>query len=324
MAAQLPPGASLQRTEKVLEQIRAIVQKQPEVESMLAITGLNLLPRQHSLYAGPASFLLKPWSQRPGPRSSVQGLIERPCKLLGPHQGSQCADPGAAGDSRHRPGGRFRVHARRHLGGRLENFTAEIDDFLRRPTSARSCARVRPSSTTAFPEIEYVVDRERARSWAYRSPTSSARCRPSSAATTSTTSTCSGARSGSPPRRKPARGRCPSGQYPVRAHQAGRHGAAIVAGVDQADARTGLHRALQRVPCRDHQRRAGRRLQPGRGGHRHGAAGRRCPRLSYYWTGSVFQQKRSGSQAGAIFAMALVFVFLVLAAQYESWACRSR
>ena len=36
--------------------------------------------------------------------------------------------------------------------------------------------------------------------------------------------------------------------------------------------------------------------------------------VSYYWTGSVFQQKRSGGQAPYIFAMALVFVFLVLAA----------
>jgi HAE1 family hydrophobic/amphiphilic exporter-1 len=41
--------------------------------------------------------------------------------------------------------------------------------------------------------------------------------------------------------------------------------------------------------------------------------------LTYFWTGSVFQQQRAGSQAPYIFAMALVFVFLVLAAQYESW-----
>jgi HAE1 family hydrophobic/amphiphilic exporter-1/multidrug efflux pump len=43
------------------------------------------------------------------------------------------------------------------------------------------------------------------------------------------------------------------------------------------------------------------------------------PNLTYFWTGSVFQQQRAGSQAPYIFAMALVFVFLVLAAQYESW-----
>ena len=41
--------------------------------------------------------------------------------------------------------------------------------------------------------------------------------------------------------------------------------------------------------------------------------------LTYFWTGSVFQQKISGGQAPYLFAMAIVFVFLVLAAQYESW-----
>ncbi|TLY62803.1 MAG: hypothetical protein E6K52_04930, partial [Gammaproteobacteria bacterium] len=39
----------------------------------------------------------------------------------------------------------------------------------------------------------------------------------------------------------------------------------------------------------------------------------------YFCTGSVFQQKISGGQAPYLFAMAIVFVFLVLAAQYESW-----
>jgi HAE1 family hydrophobic/amphiphilic exporter-1/multidrug efflux pump len=41
--------------------------------------------------------------------------------------------------------------------------------------------------------------------------------------------------------------------------------------------------------------------------------------FSYSWTGSVFQQQRAGSQAPYLFAMGVVFVFLVLAAQYESW-----
>jgi len=44
------------------------------------------------------------------------------------------------------------------------------------------------------------------------------------------------------------------------------------------------------------------------------------PGYDYEWTGTTYQEKLSGGEAGAIFAMAIVFVFLVLAALYESWA----
>ena len=42
--------------------------------------------------------------------------------------------------------------------------------------------------------------------------------------------------------------------------------------------------------------------------------------FGYEWTGLAFQEKLASGQAGYIFAFALVFVFLVLAALYESWA----
>src|SRR5277367_6145542 len=40
----------------------------------------------------------------------------------------------------------------------------------------------------------------------------------------------------------------------------------------------------------------------------------------YEWTSIAYQAKEAGGTQGPIFAMAMVFVFLVLAAQYESWA----
>lgn len=42
--------------------------------------------------------------------------------------------------------------------------------------------------------------------------------------------------------------------------------------------------------------------------------------MGYEWSGVTFQQIQAGNQAPLIFAMALVFVFLFLAAQYESWS----
>jgi hydrophobe/amphiphile efflux-1 (HAE1) family protein len=40
----------------------------------------------------------------------------------------------------------------------------------------------------------------------------------------------------------------------------------------------------------------------------------------FEWTSIAFQEKQAGGTQGPIFGMAMVFVFLVLAAQYESWA----
>jgi HAE1 family hydrophobic/amphiphilic exporter-1/multidrug efflux pump len=40
----------------------------------------------------------------------------------------------------------------------------------------------------------------------------------------------------------------------------------------------------------------------------------------FQWSGIAYQEKEAGGSQGIIFGMALVFVFLVLAAQYESWA----
>jgi HAE1 family hydrophobic/amphiphilic exporter-1/multidrug efflux pump len=40
----------------------------------------------------------------------------------------------------------------------------------------------------------------------------------------------------------------------------------------------------------------------------------------YEWTSIAYQEKEAGGTQGPIFMMAMVFVFLVLAAQYESWA----
>jgi len=43
------------------------------------------------------------------------------------------------------------------------------------------------------------------------------------------------------------------------------------------------------------------------------------PSMSFSWTGVTYQQLAAGGAAGFIFALAIVFVYLFLAAQYESW-----
>ncbi|HSL18980.1 MAG TPA: multidrug efflux RND transporter permease subunit [Methylomirabilota bacterium] len=44
------------------------------------------------------------------------------------------------------------------------------------------------------------------------------------------------------------------------------------------------------------------------------------PSMGFEWTGVAFQERAAGGAAVLIFALALVFVYLFLAAQYESWS----
>lgn len=44
------------------------------------------------------------------------------------------------------------------------------------------------------------------------------------------------------------------------------------------------------------------------------------PSMGYEWSGTTFQEQRSSGQMGFVFGLAILMVFLVLAAQYESWS----
>ena len=44
------------------------------------------------------------------------------------------------------------------------------------------------------------------------------------------------------------------------------------------------------------------------------------PQMDFEWSGVTYQQKEAGNLAPLIFSLAILFAFLFLAAQYESWA----
>jgi HAE1 family hydrophobic/amphiphilic exporter-1 len=62
---QLPDGASLQRTQKVLDQVTAIARKTPGVEQVVTIAGVSPLDNSATLSsAGVAYLILKDWGER--------------------------------------------------------------------------------------------------------------------------------------------------------------------------------------------------------------------------------------------------------------------
>ena len=64
-AVQLPDGASLERTQQVLDRVQEIASKQPGVDQIMTIAGISVLDANSSLSnAGVAYLVLKEWSAR--------------------------------------------------------------------------------------------------------------------------------------------------------------------------------------------------------------------------------------------------------------------
>jgi HAE1 family hydrophobic/amphiphilic exporter-1 len=80
---QLPDGASLQRTDAVAQQVRDILQATPGVDIAGFISGLNFLTNAAQSNSAVEFAVLKPWDER-GPGQSASALVQqvRP-KLLG-------------------------------------------------------------------------------------------------------------------------------------------------------------------------------------------------------------------------------------------------
>jgi HAE1 family hydrophobic/amphiphilic exporter-1 len=85
-AVQLPDGASLDRTQKVLDRISDIVGKAPGVAQVITIAGISALDNSASLAnAGVAYIILKDWDARgPGEdlRSLVYGLNDKVATIM--------------------------------------------------------------------------------------------------------------------------------------------------------------------------------------------------------------------------------------------------
>jgi multidrug efflux pump len=74
VAIDLPPAASNERTLEVLKKVEAMLQQQPEVQDVIGITGFSIFYRYAN--QGFAYVTLKPWAER-GAGHSVHDLIQR-------------------------------------------------------------------------------------------------------------------------------------------------------------------------------------------------------------------------------------------------------
>lgn len=76
-SVQLPSGASLERTEKVVKQVENEILKLPEVKEVIAISGFSFMGGGADSNSGSLFVILKPWEERKGKNESVFALVDK-------------------------------------------------------------------------------------------------------------------------------------------------------------------------------------------------------------------------------------------------------
>jgi hydrophobe/amphiphile efflux-1 (HAE1) family protein len=318
----LPLGASMQRTETVTTAFAKQMLAQPEVDNVFAITGLNLLTGTNSSYAATVFVILKPWAQRGGTAHGAAAVAARANRIGGGIKEATVLalnPPPIPGIG---TAGGFEFILEDRSGGEIDKFAGVIGDFLGQANHQPALTRVFTQFSTQTPQIEYVLDRERAKTLGVT--------------ISSIFSTLQTFLGGSYINDFNMFGRT----YKVTA-QADAGARNLPDSVDGLYVRTA---ANDMVPLstlvaikpktgpeyieRYNVFRAVTINGTPAAGYSSGQAtlameqlGQNLPEgYGYDWTGTTFQEKLSGGQSGAIFGTAIVFVFLVLAALYESWA----
>jgi hydrophobe/amphiphile efflux-1 (HAE1) family protein len=318
----LPLGASLQRTEAVADEFSRQLRAQPEVEDFFAVTGLNLLTGTNSPYAATIFAELKPWATRGGGEHSAAALAARLNRIgAGIKEANVFVfnPPPIPGIG---TAGGFEFILEDRSGGDIQKFADVLGDFLGEANKRPELTRVFTQFSTRTPQMEFILDRERAKTLGV-----------SISSIFASLQTFLG------------------GNYINDFNLFGR--TYKVTAQAEADARAvpdsvnGLYvRTAQgdMVPLstlvtvkpklgpeyieRFNVFRAVTINGSPAPGYSSGQATQAMEELarnlpsgySYDWTGTTYQEKLSSGQSGAIFGMAIVFVFLVLAALYESWA----
>jgi hydrophobe/amphiphile efflux-1 (HAE1) family protein len=319
---QLPDGASLQRTEAVAEKVRRIVASEDGVEHVLPVTGLNFLTNANQSNAAVEFAVLKPWEKRSRTASQIAASL-RP-KLLGiPEAAVLSFDPPSIPGIATTGGFEFRVEDLAGAGARaLDDATQALLAEARKQPELNAHALF-TTFATSTPEYDFALDRTKAKLLGLRLQDvfSTLQIYLGSLYVNDfnlfgrtfrvTLQAENGARSEASDLsrlyvRNASGGMVPLGTLGQLRPTVGAefvshynlYGSATINGTaapgySSGQAIAAMERAAQRA------------LPAGFG---------------FEWTGITYQELKAGSVAGIVFALALVFVFLFLAAQYESWS----
>ena len=77
ISSQLPPAASLTRTQAVNDQIDKLLNSYPEIETYVSVSGFSVMSGGEASNAGTYFVILKDWNERKGKKHTAQAVVDR-------------------------------------------------------------------------------------------------------------------------------------------------------------------------------------------------------------------------------------------------------
>ena len=157
---QLPPGATLDRTTAVMQQVEGFFMQQPEVDQVVAVLGFSFSGQGQN--SGLVFVPLKDWDERKGKEHSAQALAKR---AFGAMMGIRDAfvfplSPPPIPELGTATGFNFRLQDRG--GNGHDALLAARNQLLGMARGSKLLAGVRPDGLEDAPQLQLDIDRERA------------------------------------------------------------------------------------------------------------------------------------------------------------------
>jgi HAE1 family hydrophobic/amphiphilic exporter-1 len=158
---QLPDAASLQRTDAFTKRVEAVLKSTPGVQYYSTIVGSSLLTQTNATYSAFVFVALKPWGERKSANTSIQAIMNSVNDKLDrmPAGSAFAFSPPAISGIGTSGGFSFMLEDR---AGKPVDFLAEnTDKFLKAARKRPELARLNSSLNAKVPQILVNVDRDK-------------------------------------------------------------------------------------------------------------------------------------------------------------------
>jgi HAE1 family hydrophobic/amphiphilic exporter-1 len=322
VAIELPEGASLQRSDAVLKQVEEIVNKTHGVRSALALSGINILNNLNVPNAAMMFIGLDDWEEREAPELHAKAIAKELNKKFFAIPGARVFAFGPPALPGYGNVSGFTMQLQDRSGGSVEQLAAMVAQVQAAAAKRPEIGRVSTTFNPATPQVRVELDREKARTLGVP--------------VDSVFQTLQAYLSGLYVNDFVKFGRVYKvflqaepeftskpddiGKFWVRNNDGGMVPLSTLVKVSTMSGpnfatRFNLYLSAEMMGAPAPGYSSAQALKA-----MEEVMAEMPSNIGYEWSGLTLQEKKSEGQAPLIFGMAILFVFLLLAAQYESWS----